>query len=218
MPCRSDRAGHAAQRTVSRIRGTQERALTPFQSGNRLYARKKYGEAIAEFVRHAQEFPEEAAKALASAGKCCKHVNTLVEPVQIAQGATLGHQGDRARAEHYYRAALEADSNHFAALRGLAQVLPEKSRERLELLERAAAVPPDGIVLIDLGDYYRSVLKDNERAYATYRRAQEVQPRDQTAYIRLNEVCRRMGRNDEAKDWSSRWREVNKTRRNVGHV
>jgi tetratricopeptide (TPR) repeat protein len=161
--------------------------VTALQAGNRLYAQKRYRDAIDLFLAHAAAVPGEAAKAYAGAAKSA----------QLA---------DRASVERYYRAALAADPDHFLALRGLAVQLPEASSERCQLLERAAALRPDLLVLLALGDYYRSVVKDNARAYEVYARAQQSHPRDQTAYLKLNELCRRMGRPDEAKAWSTRWK------------
>jgi len=181
--------------------------MTDFQRGNRLYAEKRYKEAVEAFVRHARDYPAEAASAFANAAKCCVHINVLPAPSVVARGVTLISQGDRQSEERYYRAALEADGQHSQSLRGLAFVLPDKSPERLSLLERAAALRADILVLISLGDYYRSVLKDLQKARETYRRAQEAHPNDQTAYLRLNDICRRLGLPDEAKAWSQRWRE-----------
>jgi tetratricopeptide (TPR) repeat protein len=111
--------------------------------------------------------------------------------------------------------ALESEPDHFGALRGLAEVLPENAGERLSILERAAALQPNYLVLVALGDFYRSHRKDFSRAYETYRRAQEQSPRDETAYRRLNDICRRLGRPDEAAEWNKRWREAKATKKRV---
>lgn len=183
-----------------------------FQRGNLLYAQRQYESAVAAYLQHAEECPEEAAKAYAHAARCCPHVNTLKAPVPVVPGVTLVHQGDKTAGEAYCRAALALDPECFMALKQLAELLPQKSSERRSALERAAALRPDVLVLVDLGDYYRSVVKDLGLAHETYRRAVEATPKDETAYRRLSELCRRMGRAEEAKEWSLRWKEVDETR------
>lgn len=75
--------------------GENTKPLTAFQRGNRLSAQGRYKEAIDQFKLHAKEFPNEAAKALANAGKCCLHVNVLTEPKEIVPGVQLLEQVDR---------------------------------------------------------------------------------------------------------------------------
>jgi tetratricopeptide (TPR) repeat protein len=186
--------------------------VNDFQNGNRLFAQHRYQEALDAYLEHARACPEDAANAYAYAARCCPHINVLPESKPVAPGATLIHQGNMKGTEEYCRAALAIDPNHFLALKQLATVLPKKSAERLEILERATALRPDPVLLADLGDYYRNGARDFERAYWTYLRAQEAHPEDETAYRRLNDVCRRMGRADEAKAWSARWKEVNRKR------
>jgi tetratricopeptide (TPR) repeat protein len=178
--------------------------VNDFQRGNRLFAQHMYQEALDAYLEHARTCPEDAANAYAYAARCCPHINVLPEPKSVAPGATLVHQGNTKGTEQYCRAALAIDPNHFMALKQLAMVLPKKSSERVEVLERAVALRPDPLLLADLGDYYRSVAKDLERAYRAYLKAQEAHPEDATAYRRLSDVCRRMGRADEAEAWSAR--------------
>jgi tetratricopeptide (TPR) repeat protein len=153
-----------------------------------MYAEKRYRDAIATFVAHAQENQAEAAEALVGAAKAA----LVVEPRS---------------AERFLRAALASNPNHFLALRSLAQCLPESSAERRELLERATTLRPDIISLLLLGDYYRTILKDYERACATYRRAVEAQPRDPTGYTKLADIYRRTGDVANERLWRERLRE-----------
>jgi tetratricopeptide (TPR) repeat protein len=114
-------------------------------------------------------------------------------------------------AERFFRRALEANPDYFPALDRLSQVLPERSSERLEVLQRAAAIQDNQLLLLRLGDYYRTVLREHDIAYETYRRIQCIWPRDKTAYLRLIDLCRRMGRLEESKVWSAKW-QANKDR------
>jgi tetratricopeptide (TPR) repeat protein len=188
---------------------------TDFQKGNLLLAAGDYKEAIECFLRHAETNPQERAKAYVQVAKCFRQTNILTEPKPVGPGVTLIKKGDWVSAERYYRLALLSEPNHFQALRGLAEILPAGSDERLQILEQAAARQPNYMVLICLGDFYRTHRKDFSRAYDIYRRAQEQNPRDKDAYLRLNDICRRLGRAEEAKEWSERWKQVNTMRKRV---
>jgi tetratricopeptide (TPR) repeat protein len=153
--------------------------------------------------------------AYAQVAECFRRSNIIAQPQPVARGVTLVSAGDRPSAEYYYRLALQSEPDHFAALRGLAEVLPEGSDERLSVLERAAALQANSLILVALGDFYRSHRKDFTRAYESYRRAQEQSPRDETAYRRLNDICRRLGRPAEAAEWSERWKEAKATKKRV---
>lgn len=189
--------------------------MTDFQEANRHLVAKDYSRAIQLFLRHAKDCPSEAAQAYSGAAECCLRSNVIDVPVPVAPGITLVSQGDCRAAEHYFRLALQADHKNAKALWGLAELLPESSEERRELLERSAAAQPGTINLLALGDYCRSNLKNLERAYELYRQAQQHAPRDQTAYLRLNDICRRMGRSEEANEWSERWQETKSRKRRV---
>jgi tetratricopeptide (TPR) repeat protein len=189
--------------------------VTDFQQANRSLVAKDYSRAMQLFLRHAKECPSEAAQAYSGAAECCLRSNVIDIPVPVAPGITLVSQGDHRAAEHYFRLALQADQKNAKALRGLAKLLPESSEERRELLERSVAEQPGTLNLVALGDYYRSNLADLERAYLLYRQAQQHAPRDQTAYLRLNDICRRRGRDEEAKEWSARWQEAKSHKRRV---
>ena len=184
--------------------------LTDLQKGNQFLVAKDYAAAIECFFRHAHNFHEDAPKAYTKIAGCYLRTNTLPEPKEFAPGITLVSQGDRRSAEYYYRLALQHDPDYFAALKGLADTLSEKSEERCELLERAVAKQPGALILVDLGDFYRTYRKDFHRAYELYRQAQEHAPKDKTAYQRLSNMCRRLGRPDEAKQWAEKWREMSK--------
>ena len=189
--------------------------MTKFQEANQCLVGKDYPRAIQLYLEHAEECPTDAAQAYARVAECSLATNVLPAPVSLAPGVTLIHQDDRKTAEHYYRLALEADPRNVKALWGLSQLVPETSKERLNLLERSVAVQPGTLNLVALGDYYRSQLKELERAYEVYKQAQEHAPRVQTAYLRLNDICRRLGRPEEAKEWSQRWREAYARKRRV---
>lgn len=189
--------------------------MTDFQQANRFLVAKEYQRAIELFLRHAETCPAQAADAYAAAAECCLRCNTVQQPVPVAPGVTLVSQGDRRGGEMYFRLALQADPKNARALWGLAGLLPKASSERRELLARSVAAIPGTLNLVALGDYCRSQLGDHQRAYDLYRRAQEHAPRDQTAYLRLNDICRRMGRPDEAEEWGRRWRDAKHRKRRV---
>jgi len=189
--------------------------ISHFQEANRLLVAKDYPGAVRSYLLHAEGFPAEAAQAYAGAAECCLRSNIIQAPISIASGISLVSQGDLRGAEYYFRLALQADPKNAKALWGLSELLSDSSDERRELLERSAAVMPGTLNLVALGDYYRSRLKDFDRAYTLYRQAVEHAPRDQTAYLRLNDVCRRLERPEEAKEWSSRWKEAKSRKRSV---
>jgi tetratricopeptide (TPR) repeat protein len=189
--------------------------ITDLQQGNRYLVAKDYESAVGCFLRHARTHPQERATAYVQVAECFRRSNIITQPEPVAAGVTLISKGDRPSAEYYYRLALQSEPDHFGALRGLADVLPDDTDERLSLLERAAALQPNYLVLVALGDFYRTHRKDFSRAYETYLRAQEQSPRDETAYRRLNDICRRLGRQDEATAWSERWREVKAMKKRV---
>jgi len=192
-----------------------DKPLTDFQLGNRCLVQKDYVKAVELFLRAAQTRPEERATAYVQVAECFLRSNTLAQPTTVAPGITLISAGDRRSAEYYYRLALQADPDHTSALAGLARVLPDQADERLFLLERAASLSPSYMILLDLGGFHRTHRKDFPLAYDMYRRAQEQNPRDETAYRRLNDICRRLGRADEAEVWSARWTQVKTTKRRV---
>ena len=188
-------------------------SLTQYQKGNRLLVSKQYAKAIRHFESHAAAHPEDEANCHERIAECYRRSNVLRAPVPVAEGVTLVSEGNSKAAEHHFRLALDRDPHHFASLYGLSQLLPERSDERFELPRRAISIREDVMVLNDLGDYYRSVKKDLASAYDCYSRAVADRPRDETAYKKLRDLCRRMKRTDEAKEWSSRWKEVNEKRK-----
>ena len=190
--------------------------MNDMQLGNRSLVGKDYSNAITHFLKHAASHPVDAADAFASIAECYRRSNVLARPIQIDDEITLVSKGDLQSAEYYYRLALQSEPNHIKSLRGLADILPDKSEERLDFLERAVQTQPGTLTLIDLGDFYRSHRKDYNRAYELYCDAQQHAPRVETAYRRLNDICRKLDRPDEAKGWSERWREARKTKRRVG--
>jgi len=186
--------------------------MNEMQLGNRCFVAKDYENAVSHFRRHAETIPSEAADAYAAIAECYRRTNVLRSPVEATKGVTLVSQGDLTSAEYYYRLALKADPRNIKSLRGLADILPEKSVERIEFLELAVQLQPGTVILIELGDFYRTNRKDYNRAYETYRRAQEHAPRDETAYRRLMDICRKLGKPGEANEWSERWKQAKSTK------
>src|SRR5262245_47628035 len=205
----------SVNRDVEHLAMAHPNALTDLQQGNRYLVAKDYERAVECFLRHARAHPEEQAIAYVQVAECFRRSNIVTKPMPVAIGVTLVSEGDRPSAEYYYRLALRAEPEHFGALLGLAEILPEGADERLSLLERAAVLQPNYLVLIALGDFLRTHRKDFSRAYETYRRAQEQSPRDETAYRRLNAICSRLGRTEEAAEWSDRWKQGKATKKRV---
>lgn len=188
---------------------------TKIQIANRALVAKKYAVAIRFFEEHADEVPSDYAKCHTKIAECLRMSNALAKPVTIRPGVELVSEGDREGAERHYRLALDMDSSYSPALLGLAELLRPQSDERLKLLERAADAGPTYLGLVELGDFYRSVRKELGRAHATYLQAMERKPRDGTAYQKLQDVCRRMGKDDEAREWSRKWKAVYATKKRV---
>jgi tetratricopeptide (TPR) repeat protein len=185
------------------------RGLTDLQRGNRYFVAKNYPAAVKCLLRHVRKHPEDAADAYTRVGDCYLRSNVLPKPKAVAGGnLTLVSQGDRPNAERYYRLALQQNPDHIGALKGLAHVLPDTAVERCQTLESLARIQPGTIVLIDLGDYYREQQRDLPRAYQIYLQAQQHAPKEQPAYDRLRDICRDLGRSDEAKRWADEWRSV----------
>jgi tetratricopeptide (TPR) repeat protein len=185
-----------------------ESIVNNYQRGNVLANQRRYEEAIDAFCTHAREVPSEAAKAWTRAGECSEFANVLPGPVAVADGAmTLLSQGDRRGAEQFFRRALTSDPDYPRALRGLAKTLPDTADERREVLERALAVSPDLLTILELGDFHRTVRRDYAKAQELYERAVAHTPQDKSAYLKLIDLCRRSGRPDEAASWSTRLKE-----------
>ncbi len=178
---------------------------------------KEYATAISLALEHAHNTPEDAADAYVTVAQAYERGPAILPaPEYIPAQSKLVSRTDRQNAEYYYRLALSINPSHIGALRRIVDYLPDKSDERRAFLERAVEIQPGTITLIDLGDYYRSVQKDFERAYSLYCQAQQFAPKDQTAYLRLNDICRRLDRPDEAKEWSQKWKDIKDTRRVFG--
>jgi tetratricopeptide (TPR) repeat protein len=145
-------------------------------------------------------------------------MNRLDSAIEVAPGEHLVFESDQDGAEYFYRKALEFDPRHYESLMGLGGILPELSEERLSLMELAVALQPSYRALIEIGDYYRSVMHDLTRALENYEKARFLRIRDKTVYQKLSEVCRQLGRVDEAELWIARWEEVDKNRKKVGRA
>jgi tetratricopeptide (TPR) repeat protein len=133
------------------------------------------------------------------------NVNVLKEEIDLGP-ITMIFQGDLKNAEKLFRQALEKDAMNVKALSGLAQILKDDDPERKQFLERILGVRDDLMALLSLGDYCRTFEKDFDRAHALYKRAAEQYPGDKPAYLKLQDICRRTGRTEEAKEWSDRWK------------
>jgi tetratricopeptide (TPR) repeat protein len=182
--------------------------LTDFQKGNRYKAMREPQRAIDSFLRHAQHCPGDAAKAYAAAAECHLELNTVRQPRPVTPGIELVFEGDKRGAEKYFRLALAACPEEPKALWGIASLLPDDSRERAELLERLVAVQPTIHSLLALADFYRDHLRDLERACQVYLQAQQHRPKDETAYLRLRDICESLNRHQEAQAWQQRWHEL----------
>jgi hypothetical protein len=60
---------------------------------------------------------------------------------------------------------------------------------------------------LDLGDLYRTHRKNYARAYELYVLAQGISPRDKGSYLKLQDICKKLGRPEEAEVWKARWKE-----------
>ena len=141
--------------------------MTKLQQANRAFVHKDYATAISLAIEHAHDAPEDAADAYVTVAQAYERgPATLPPPADLPGQFTLVSRPDRQKAEYFYRLALWVNNSHIGALRRIVDYLPEKSDERRSLLERAVAIQPGTITLIHLGDYYRSVQKDFERAYS----------------------------------------------------
>lgn len=178
-------------------------ALTHFQQGNRRLVRKDYAGAIREFEAHAEKVPAEKARAFAQIAECHLRSNVLERTKEVAPGVALIAAGDGVRAKAYFEKALAADPDCISALAGLAKILPEKAPRRRELLEHAVSVQPTYLVLLALGDYYRSIDRDFAKAHEAYATAQKIMPRDKDAYQKLVEVCKKLGDSEKETHWKS---------------
>lgn len=189
---------------------------TALQRGNEHLAAGRIEKAVACYLHHADTVPAESSDALARAAKCYLRLNALEQPAQHTPGAALVFEPRRQDAIDAYEKAIDSDPNHVEAILGLADLLPEKSERRFELLTRVSQLQPRAATFVAIGDYYRSILKAPAKAYEQYALACEKAPRDETGYRRIADVCRRLGRPEEADAWCDKWRAVNASRRRVG--
>lgn len=187
---------------------------TYFQRGNRALVSKKYEEAIELFLKHADRSEEDYAKSHIQIAKCYLQTNILKSPVEYSGGAAkLIFQGDRKNAVAHYRLALDKDPNHGPALYKLSMLLAPESEERYDLLERAVEHGTTYLGVLEFGDLLRTVRKDFEAAYMTYKRAIELQPNEVTAYVKIQDMCRRLDRPSEAKERSQKWKALRKAKK-----
>ena len=168
--------------------------LTKLQQGNRAFVQREYEKAIPLLLEYAAENPDDAASAYVSLAQVYERGGRLPEPEDMDPEIKLSATMRPRMCEYYYRLALAVEPRHITALRNLADCYSDKSDERGELLERAVSIQPGYVSLIDLGDFHRSKRKDFERAYELYFQAQEFSPKVKTAYDRLKDICRRLGR------------------------
>lgn len=169
-----------------------------------LVLQRDFESAIQALLAHAQAHPEAHADALTHAGELALELNVAPKPPTPGP-AMLVFQGDRQRAEQLFRAALRQAPDHGLALYGLAKVLPEASTERIEVLTAATTNKPTYLGLLELGDALRTLEQDYAAAYAAYRQAHDKDQRQRTAYTKLADVCKKLGRPDEASEWRAKW-------------
>lgn len=189
---------------------------TKFQLANRAFVSGDYETAIRLFSEHAGDNEQDRAQCHFRIGKCYSQSNVITSPVEVARGVTLVSRGDLKNAEKHYRLALEQDPHYEPALYELAILLGDKSEEKYELLQTAAEGSPGYLCLLEFGDLLRSVRKDYDRAYEIFRRAIEEFPRYQTAYQKIQYICRKQGRAEEAREWSQKWKDFNASRKQRG--
>lgn len=108
--------------------------MNEMQLGNRCFVAKDYENAVSHFRLHTEAIPSETADAYAAIAECYRRTNVLSSLVKITKGVTLVSQGDLESAEYYYQLALQADPRNIKSLRGLADILPERFVERIEIV------------------------------------------------------------------------------------
>ena len=138
---------------------------------------KQYGEALHEFLAHAEACPAEAPRAYVQAGECLRRTNTITKPLSIMAGVSLVAAGDCEGAIVMYRRALALDPAYFPALLGLAQALPADSQEQIEALKSAVAIRRDPLAVQMLGGCYVRTGRQ-ALAAAVYRDALAERPDD----------------------------------------
>lgn len=192
---------------LARMLDPSQHGLNTFQKANREFVAKRYDQARKLYLQHADSCPEDAAKCYAQLGEICIRTNTLHEPKPHGSGAaSLVFQGDTKSAEVWYRKGLEADANNIRCLRGVTGIT--KRDDRIELLKRHIELMPRAQELIELGDEYRSKHKDYGTAIIWYEKAYELDEEDFIACDKLADMCRRLGRDQEANTWSERARQA----------
>lgn len=163
-------------------------------------------EAVPVYLEYARENPADAPRAITEAAECFLNINVLEQEVDLGP-VRLIFQGDLTNAERLFRAALEIRPGHARALRGLVDVLKPEDPERRDLLERLLAVRPDFLAMVELGDFLRTQEKRYEEAYGWYKQAVLRRPNELTGYVKLQDICRKLGRAEEAEDWKRKWKQ-----------
>ncbi len=147
--------------------------------------------AIAFFLKKAETSSENQASSYIMAARACraKHMGET----KNAKGEHVTIIGDPKRAEIYYRKALETDPRSFPALTELADMLSGKNPEGAQLMERAALVKPHPYFLMAVGDFYRDVVKNDQKAYEWYIKSHDASPSVEVRR-KLTVICKKLGK------------------------
>lgn len=124
---------------------------------------------------------------------------TVTIPQALRQAQTHHAAGRLQPAEHLYRQILKSDPRHAQALAGLGVVAAQTGNlaPARDLLRKAAAVAPDGDVLVNLGKVEIG-LDDVAAAEATLEKAVKVARRDAVAWNLLGWCRQRLGKLEAA--------------------
>jgi len=145
-------------------------------------------------------------------------INPNLEGIHLALGRILlEERGDLAGAEAEFRAEVRLRPGDAEAAWRLGSVLLKKGegKQALILLRESDRLRPGMLETIsDLGAAYLSQ-NQIEDAGRAYRRILEIEDRDEmaaAAHLRLAQICRKLGKTEEADRHLERFRELNATK------
>ena len=165
--------------------------ISDFQFGNELIASKQCKQAINSFLKHIDKHPEDAAKCYERIAECYLRISRKNTEI----------------AEEYYRKAIKINPKLFKAVFGLTEILPECSDERLNLMEIAINIQANFVLLLKLGDFYRSCKKDYTKAYNFYEKAWQIYPKDRSSYQKIWTLCAMTKDKETSAKWSRLYKE-----------
>ena len=171
--------------------------LTELQKGNRKLSSQNFKGAMKHFERHTRAAPDDPI-GFAKIGYCYQNTNRLSNEEVTRTGAILVSESDKKNAETFYLKALELDPDCLPAIKGMIDILPEQSERRFAFLKRALAISANYIYFLELGDYYRTFLKDFSAAYDRYREAIQHNSRYPDAYQKIIDISKRLDNGKEA--------------------